>query len=49
MRHAWEHWHWIASCKVGPLGRDVNAISANVVVLLEAHLAEYKHDQHSVC
>lgn len=20
MRHAWEHWHWIASCKVGPFG-----------------------------
>ena len=29
MRHAWEHWHWIASCKVGPLGEPVGELSGN--------------------
>ena len=31
MRHAWEHWHWIASCKVGPLGEPVEESSGKSV------------------
>lgn len=38
MRHAWEHWHWIASCKVSS---DVNVSGCHLVVLFEAHLMEY--------
>ena len=49
MRHAWEHWQWIASCKVSPLRHECH----DLVALSEAHLAEHKfvglHDQHSVC
>ena len=41
MRHAWEHWHWIASCKVGQLRLDVDASTNNLVALSEAHLAKY--------
>ena len=38
MRHTWEHWHWIASCKVSS---DVNVSGCHLVVLFEAHLMEY--------